>query len=126
MVAFKEPVATGAVQVVLELLCHKFPNVRKVAAEKLYVKVLTYEEQFAEREGEEVDIDEALEVLTETGWDAEDVRAGTTLPGHVSLARLGACVRTHPLTRRPLRRTCHLLARSLYNLHACGLARPPA
>ena len=72
LLAFKEPVATQAVQVVLELLCHKFPSVRKVAAEKLYVKILTFEDQFASRDGEEVDIDDALEVLTETGWDADE------------------------------------------------------
>ena len=77
LVGFKEPVATGAVQVVLELLCHKFPNVRKVAAEKLYVKMLIFEDSFlarGESAGTEVDVDQALEVLTETGWDAEEVR----------------------------------------------------
>jgi hypothetical protein len=77
-VHFKEPVASKALILLLDLLCHPFPKVRKVVAESLYVKLLTLGDSLActgEKSG--VNVEAAVATLTETPWDSE-------LPGLVA------------------------------------------
>lgn len=48
LVDFKVPVSTDAYLLLLDLLCHEFPRVRKATAEDLYVKLLTLDDAFDE------------------------------------------------------------------------------
>ena len=49
----------------LVLLGHKFPRVRKLVAEQLYTRLLIHEDLV-----EETVLDDILQILTETNWDA--------------------------------------------------------
>jgi hypothetical protein len=66
LLAFAQPARTHAVHALLDLLAYPFPRIRKVTAEKLYVKLLALDDLFPA-----ATFDAALALLTETPWDAD-------------------------------------------------------
>ena len=63
---FSDPAKTGAQQLVLEVLGHRYPRVRKHAAEQFYTKLLV-DDHFVSADV----YDQILEVLSTTVWDAD-------------------------------------------------------
>ncbi len=61
----------GAMRLLMVLLGHRFPRVRKAAAEQLYTKLLLHD-QLLKRGGADVQ-EKALECLGSTGWDTGDL-----------------------------------------------------
>jgi hypothetical protein len=94
---FRPPVRTAAALLVCDLLLHPFPRVRKTTAERLYVRLLTLDEEMWRGEGgagaggDGVNVDAAQAVLTEAPWDADAAMGdGVLLAARDSLyARLG-------------------------------------
>ena len=64
----------GAMRLVMVLLGHRFPRVRKAAAEQLYTRLLLDDGHLLGRGGPQVQ-EEALDVLSATGWDRPDLAA---------------------------------------------------
>ena len=60
----------AALRLVLILLGHRFPRVRKAAAEQLYTTFLLHDHLLERRPAAH---DEALEALSSTAWDGEDL-----------------------------------------------------
>lgn len=67
-----EPVRTTAAVLLLDLLGHTFPRVRKVTAEALYVKAMTVGDALLPPGAPApASLDGALSLLTATAWDAD-------------------------------------------------------
>mmetsp|Transcript_15457 Transcript_15457/g.50826 ORF Transcript_15457/g.50826 Transcript_15457/m.50826 type:complete len:1003 (+) Transcript_15457:313-3321(+) len=62
LVGVAPAVRSGAVEALLGLLCNRYPRVRRSAAEGLYVTLLAEEE--------DDNLEPALEILSDTAWDA--------------------------------------------------------
>ena len=70
LLPFAEPVRSAATEALLDMLCHPFPRVRKVTAERLYVKLLELDAG-APGGGGGGGGDVALAALAETAWDGD-------------------------------------------------------
>ncbi|KAK2169865.1 hypothetical protein LSH36_6g04004 [Paralvinella palmiformis] len=64
LLQFTECVLKKVLTQLMIFLCHKYPKVRKMTANKLYEAMLTYDDLVAED-----NLDEVLSILSETQWD---------------------------------------------------------
>lgn len=67
---FEQPVRNAAYQELLLLLANRYPKLRKVTASELYVRIMT-DEFIAPKDS----VENLLNILSETKWDAEDLDA---------------------------------------------------
>ena len=62
---------SSALQGVLALIVNRYPRVRRVAAEQLYVQLLGLSDEMEQGAGSVEDMEAAIELLADTRWDAE-------------------------------------------------------
>ncbi|QDZ21898.1 tubulin-specific chaperone D [Chloropicon primus] len=61
----KDPVFTASFYKLIASLVNRYPKIRRCAAEHLYMRIISFEEE----EEEKFDVDRATELVTEVSWD---------------------------------------------------------